>query len=66
MHVGVHKPVVDPKRPATHGPVQLVLLIPYVAPYRPAAHGVHVGAVDKLYWPSGQIADVLFVDPAGQ
>ena len=64
VHVDVVRPLEDPCRPESQGPLQLALDMVAVAPYRPVLQLVHTAAPAKLYRPAGQAAAVALVDPA--
>jgi hypothetical protein len=63
-HVGDVRPDTDPKRPASHGPLQVALGMADTAPYRPALQLLHILAPERLYVPGGHSNAVEFVDPA--
>ena len=58
------RPLDDPYRPASQGPLQSVVGMADTAPYRPALQFVHSPAPERLYFPAGHMAAVALVDPA--
>jgi hypothetical protein len=66
VHSGVVRPLDDPYRPASQGPLQLMVGMADTAPYRPALQLVHTLAPGRLYLPAGHRIAVALVEAAGQ
>ena len=66
VHVDVVRPLEDPCRPESQGPLQLALDMVAVAPYRPVLQLVHTLAPARLYLPAGHTITVALVEAAGQ
>jgi hypothetical protein len=58
-------PLIDPKRPASHGPLHVDTFMAASDPYRPALQLVQAPAPLKLYVPAGQVTAVALTDAAG-